>query len=553
MPPPVNRPARAVPHIAVAPSREFYTPPLMRSVLDLVLERAERQPDSPCIHAFHRTGTCTSRSFGQVAAGARCAAALLATRGIGKGDIVILVGTHHPDFVASWLGAVWIGAVPTVLAEPSVRIDKAIYRERLEHLVHRIDARVMAIDPRIELTLDIPRLTYEELASSTSEGPPPIRAAEQDLLLLQHSSGTTGLHKGVMLSHGAVMKHAEAYLPTLNLRPDDVIASWLPLYHDMGLIACFVCPLIAGIPVVWLSPFEWIASPALLLEAIDKFRATLVWLPNFAFALLGQRARSGLYRMDSLRMVINCSEPVSEAAMSSFAARFAPDGLRAESLHSCYAMAENVFAVTASNDDVPPRTVRRNGRTYTSSGIAVPGCEVRIRDGRILIKSDFLLSGYFRRDDLNAGVLDSDGFFDTGDLGWIDEDGHLYVTGRAKDLVIVGGRNVFPQDIEEIANETEDVRRGRVVCFGVPVKNLETEGLVLLVESDKAESDWRDIEGRLRAAIPQRLDLDLVDARVIPSGQLAKSTSGKLARGTNREKYLRQEFGPLPVHIVRSE
>jgi fatty-acyl-CoA synthase len=509
-----------------------------------------------------------------VAAGAGRAAAGLAARGVSRGDIIVMVGTHHVDFYAVWLGAVWLGAVPTVLAEPSVRIDKALYWARLREQLARIDAKLLAVDPRVELEAGTASATYEALVSTSAAPPARVTPQADELLMLQHSSGTTGLHKGVMLSHGAVMGHAEAYLPTLGLRHDDVVASWLPLYHDMGLIACFVCPLIAGVPVVWLSPFEWVTSPALLLKAIAKHRATLTWLPNFAFAFLAQRARDPV-DLSSLRAAINCSEPVTSEAVMAFEQRFTRDGLRPNTTQSCYAMAENVFAVTATRLGEPAKTVRVDaaawrdehravaggqGPVHVSSGRVVPGCEVRVvgadgralpsgRAGRLLIRSQFLLSGYFRRDDLNIGLRDAEGFFDTGDLGWLDADGELFVTGRAKDLVIVGGRNIYPQDIEQIANETLGVHAGRAVCFGVAVPRLATEGLVVLAESDLPEAEWPEVERRLRASVPARLDLDLSDVRVVAPSSLRKSTSGKLARSGNREWYLEGRFGLVPPHL----
>ncbi len=546
----------------------------MKTILDLVLGHPAHRT---CVTVLAHGNSEQSRTFGDVAAAAGRAAGALAARGVRKGDLVVLVGTHHVDFYATWLGTIWLGAVPTVLAEPSVRIDKGLYWSRLREQLQRIDARLLAVDPRVELVgAELPHATYEELASAQLAPPPRAQAAESDLLLLQHSSGTTGLHKGVMLSHGAVMRHAEAYLPLLGLGPNDVVATWLPLYHDMGLIACFVSPLIAGVPVVWLSPFEWVAAPGLLHKAIARHRATLAWLPNFAFAFLSQRVRDRA-DLSSLRAVINCSEPVTADAFDAFAARFREDGLKPEALHTCYAMAENVFAVSATTAADPPRRLKidarvwrdehravaaDDGAVHISNGPPVPGCEVRVAGpdgeslpamhaGRLLIRSAFLLSGYFRRDDLNARLFDADGFYDTGDLGWLDEAGHVYVTGRAKDLVIVGGRNIYPQDVELIANETAGVHPGRAVCFGIWLPKLATEGLVVLAESDLPESEWPEVVRRLRAAVPARLDLDLVDARVVQPGSLRKSTSGKLARGGNREWYLEGRFG-APAAAVRA-
>ncbi len=403
-----------------------------------------------------------------------------------------------------------------------------------------------------------------------------------------------------MLSHEAVRRHAESYNRRLELSEADRIASWLPLYHDMGFIACFVNALWRGVPVVWLSPFEWVANPAILLDAITQHRATLAWLPNFAFAFLASRVKvePGRYDLSSLRGLINCSEPVTPEAMQAFCDRFVSDGFRPDALQTCYAMAETVFAVSTTDAHCRPRMRRINrgawqtehravavddaapaesigfggvplGSTsdaliHVSNGRCVPSCEVRIVDddrqplphcsaGRVLVRSSFLFSGYFRRDELNADLFTSEGFFDTGDLGYLDEESHVYITGRRKDLVIVGGKNIYPQDVEEAAAGVPGVHPGRLVCFGVEQLSLATEGLVLLFESDEPESDWDLLALRVRQAIPARLDVDLLDARVVARASLRKSTSGKLAREGNRQWYLEGRFGAIPSGIAGRE
>ncbi len=351
---------------------------------------------------------------------------------------------------------------------------------------------------------------------------------------------------------------------------------------------------------MWLSPFEWVANPALLLDAITRHRATLAWLPNFAFAFLASRVKPapGRYDLSSLRALVNCSEPVTAEAMQAFCDRFASDGFRPEALQTCYAMAENVFAVSTSNAQCRPRLRRidrsiwhtehravavkdssapgatgiattalestSDAMTHVSNGRPVSDCEVRIVDddgksappcsaGRLLVRSPFLFSGYFRRDDLNSKLFTSDGFFDTGDLGYLDEDDHVYVTGRRKDLIIVGGKNIYPQDVEAAAAGVSGVQPGRVVCFGVEQRALATEGLVLLFESDEPESVWQEIVQRVRLAIPARLDVDLLDVRLVARSTLRKSTSGKLAREGNRQWYLEGRFGAVPSGIAGGE
>jgi fatty-acyl-CoA synthase len=569
----------------------------LSGIVQAVLRHAETQPDGLCFRLVSgRGGTIQSvaqRTWREVADGAARVAQFLHDHGVRRGDVAVLMGTHHADFHATWLGCAWLGALPSVIAEPSVRIDREVYWSRLQALLERIDARALLTDPSIALAdswpANRPRFTYEEVsAPGGASGIAPLEPAPGDLALLQHSSGTTGLQKGVMLSHGAVMRHHESYGRALALESHHVFASWLPLYHDMGLIACFVTPLIAGLPLVWLSPFEWVTHPGLLLHAVHTWRATHVWLPNFAFSFLAQRVREprGTFDLSTLKAVVNCSEPVTAEAMDAFAERFADDGLDPAALQACYAMAETVFAVSTSTTAAVPLRRRVDRRAWqdehsarsaavdapdgdalvhVSNGLPVRDCEVRVgpldggpralphtEAGRMWVKAPFLFDGYFRRPDLNEALFDADGFFDTGDIGYLDEAGHVYVTGRLKDLVIVGGRNVYPHDVEAVLNEVPGVHPGRVVVFGVPHRGLATEGLVALVESDLAEARWPEVVRAVRASVPFRLDLDLIDARVVPAGALRKSTSGKLARAGNREWYLGGRFGPLPNAVDSS-
>jgi fatty-acyl-CoA synthase len=571
-------------------------------IVSTMLEQARHWPERTCVETFSRRSPSEQRTFGEIAEAAGRAAGFLAKQGLRRGDVVVFLGTHHIDFYAAWLGCVWLGAVPTVLAEPTVRIDKEIYWSRLRQLLARIDGWGVAAEPKIKIEQHLASTRvyrYDEIAGGADPVPSPIVPRPEETLLLQHSSGTTGLQKGVVLSHEAVRRHAESYNNRIGLSESDRIATWLPLYHDMGFIACFVNAMWQGVPVVWLSPFEWVANPALLLDAITKHRSTLAWLPNFAFAFLASRVKPepGRYDLSSLRALVNCSEPVTADAMQAFCDRFVADGFRPEALQTCYAMAETVFAVSTSDSGSPPkvrqidrgiwqaehRAVPLDGKvscgpltavmpldlgaancvTHVSNGRCVADCEVRIVDeqgstlpeckaGRVLVRSAFLFSGYFRRDDLNSNLFDAEGFFDTGDAGYVDEEGHVFITARRKDIVIVGGKNIYPQDVEAAAAEVPGVHAGRIVCFGVEQQSLATEGLVVLFESDEAESDWPRIADRVRRAIPARLDVDLIDARVVARSTLRKSTSGKLARDGNRQWYLECRFGPIPPGLSDS-
>src|SRR5258708_2697045 len=291
-------------------------------------------------------------------------AARLAGRGIGQGDVCALIIRHHRDFYPLYLGISAIGALPAVLAYPNPRLHPAKVRDGLVGMSRRSGLDWLLVERELEPVVrpltDSAESTIRDLlfplewscgaGGGAAMEPFPLGDADPDLhCLLQHSSGTTGLQKPVMLSHRAVLEHVSAYGEAIALTASDRVVSWLPLYHDMGLIAAFHLSLASGIPIVQLDPFEWVVAPILLLEAIAGEGGTLTWLPNFAYNLIADRSSDEemeTIRLDSMRMFINCSEPVREESHARFLARFARYGVRPEMLAACYAMAETTFAST---------------------------------------------------------------------------------------------------------------------------------------------------------------------------------------------------------------
>jgi acyl-CoA synthetase (AMP-forming)/AMP-acid ligase II len=319
-----------------------------------------------------------------------------------------------------------------------------------------------------------------------------------------------------------------------------------------------------------MSPFEWARAPGILLNKISEHRGTLVWLPNFAFSFMAESVRdeaiaAGL-DLSTVRMWINCSEPVSEISQRRFQQRFATSGVASSAIVASYAMAENVFAVTQSligdlrvchadagtftrEHRVVPVVDGQPAVEFVSNGRPLETTEVRIRDregailpegsvGEIELRGTHLFSGYWNRPDLDAKAF-TDGWYKTGDLGFISND-EIYVTGRLKDLIIIQGRNFYPTDIEEAVGRLDGVVGGRVVAFGVPDRRFDTESLVVLLESSLEGGGSAKLALQVRKMIAQQFDCTPEDVRVVPPRWLVKSTAGKLARNDNREKYFRE-------------
>ena len=473
----------------------------------------------------------------------------------------------------AWLGCVWAGRIPTMVAPPSPRMEPQKYISGLEGILKHLGLGALLVDAaaRDLLAPHVPS-TLQLIVADGESGEEIAQIADpsaDEIVLVQHSSGTTGIQKALALTSRQILNHHEAYAKRIGLTRDDVIVSWLPLYHDMGFVACLLQPMIEGIEIIEMSPFAWANRPAMLLEAIHAHRPTLCWMPNFAFALLSEprviRSLSGL-DLSSVRAWINCSEPVMATSFDHFASALSPFGVTQDSLLASYAMAENVFAVTQSEIGAPRRipisrdtmvreqiaTLAACGEdcvTLVSNGRALPTTELEVRDangaslsegriGEFCLRGSHRFDGYFMRPDLTRAAIDEAGWYATGDLGFI-MDGHAYVTGRKKDLIIIRGRNYYSQDVEDVVATVAGVRRGRIVAFSLPDDVSGTEKLIILAE---AETDFEDrhwaVALDIRKQIAQTLDTTVFDVRIVPDRWLVKSTAGKLARADNRAKYL---------------
>jgi acyl-CoA synthetase (AMP-forming)/AMP-acid ligase II len=511
-------------------------------------------------------------------------AGMLRDQGVTAGDRVVIIMPQGIPAMTTFVGAMMLGAAPTFLAYPNFKIEPSKYRSGLTGVTANLKAKTVVIDEAFpdemlgHVSLDegtrLVRAGTGNVADDKDLVRPDIQA--DSLAFIQHSAGTTGLQKGVALTHAAVLRQLDHLSQALKIdTATDRIYSWLPLYHDMGLIACFMLPMVFHIPIVMQSPLDWVMHPETMLQIISEYKCTLAWLPNFAFQFAprrtSQRSRTQ-YDLSSVRALINCSEPVRAKSMSEFQNAFGAAGLKRTALQSSYAMAENVFAVTQSDlsrPSGPPRLWAdgpqfRGARqivavaegasgavAFTSSGRLLPHHEIRIasdsgavlgdgRVGEILVKSDCLFDGYHNRPDLTAQAI-IDGWYHTGDLGFCLE-GELYVVGRKKDLLIIGGENIYPQDIEEIVASHSTVRDGRVIAMGLYNPDLGTEDIVVVAELEHEEqlAQATKIEGEIRSLVVAGMGVAIRTIFLKPPKWIVKSTAGKPARSATREKLLQE-------------
>jgi fatty-acyl-CoA synthase len=523
----------------------------------------------------------SSRSVGaaELSAAAGAVVSQIEALDLGPRSLIGLVHRSGMWLHAAWLGTIWAGQVPTIVAPPSPRMEPRKYTDGLSSIMSHLGIQAIIIDGatrkllREHLPSHIPVVVTDALVPISGHLSAPKLIDVDTEVVVQHTSGTTGAQKAIGFTSRQIMTHAHAFAQRLPQYDDDVLVSWLPLYHDMGFIACFVNALICGTRIVEMSPFDWVQRPGLLFDAITEHGGTLSWLPNFAFKVLSEERLLGLaaqsdrkWRLGGVRAFISCSEPVSASAIHQFVTRLAPFGVRREQVIASYAMAENLFAVTQNEVGVPherwfDRAALEQGRAVSvkagvagaislvSNGRPLSTTFVEVRDnsgqvlpddiiGQIHVAGSHLFRGYRRQPKLTAEIIDCRGFYATGDLGFVNG-GEVYVTGRSKDLIIIRGRNYYPHDIEELVGKVEGVNPGRVVAFGVPDEASGTERLVIMVELLEGYEDRRgQIALAVRQQIAQSLDCTVGDLQIVPPRTLVKSTSGKLARSDNRHRYL---------------
>jgi fatty-acyl-CoA synthase len=539
-------------------------------------------------------------TFGELAATAQKCADELARRGVPAGGRVALMLPTSRQFFICYAGILLAGAVPVPIYPPfrADRIEE--YAERQSAILNNADVCLLLTFRRAEAVANLlkPRvqslqevMDAEKLLDAAEKEPPPAPGAlpaflggsrlrkGHDLALLQYTSGSTGDPKGVTLTHANLLANMRAISEAVQLVPTDVGVSWLPLYHDMGLIGAWLTLLLQGIPLVVMSPLTFLTRPERWLQAISKYKGTVGAAPNFAYELcvrkISDKAMEGV-DLSSLRAVLNGAEPVNPETLDRFAKRFAPYGFKPEAMLPVYGLAEASLGVTfpplyrgpkidrvdreaftTQGRAVPARQEDGNTIAFVSSGMALPHHEVVIADkdgkpvaerseGHLWFRGASATARYYRNEEATAKLFAGGPAIADGELAWMNSgdrayqaDGEIYITGRVKDIIIKGGRNLYPHEVEELVSRVEGIRKGCVVAFGLPGEETGTEKLVIVAETREDDRAKRAaVVASINDQVSRGLGMPPDRVELIRPGSIPKTSSGKLRREETKQLYL---------------
>jgi fatty-acyl-CoA synthase len=522
-------------------------------------------------------------TYGDLAEVAQRAAGALHDLGVAPGDRVGLLGSTTPELVAAIFGCWAMGAIAVPLAVPLrlTAIDALV--EEVRSRADKARISVLCADPRVRALVPMdgiaPRVVDLTDLLANGRDVQLNAPAPDDAALIQFTSGSTAKPKGVVLTHRTLISNGRAAAEHMGLSPSDVAVSWLPLYHDFGLIGLTLWPLLLDMATHLIPPETFIASPKSWVQAMSRYAATITAAPNFAYGLAARAIRTLQNAGESLdlsplRIAANGAEPVDNETMDTFAVAAAPVGFRSSAILGVYGLAEATLGVSSPPPlrRPPPWCVdaiqlAENGiaeevdpqsgiaRPLVAVGHAIPGVEIQIRTphgdrlsdglvGEIWVQSDHAMQGYWEDPEETARTITAGGWIRTGDLGVSGPHG-LYVTGRVKDMIIVGGRNLYPEDAERAANSVPGVRKGNAVAFGIVRR--AREGLVVIAETRLSGDDAAKLARQIATEVRKVLRIAADQVVLLVPGSLPKTPSGKLQRRLTRKLY---EAGQLVQNAV---
>lgn len=566
---------------------------LMRTFIDVLRDNAAH--NDRFITFVRTNASIRTVSYTELWAEARRRARALRELGLQKGDRIALILPEPDDFVLTFIGALTGGLVAVPMYPPQTLAKLEAYGDTVRHVLGASGARVLVTSEPLKPLIGDHLLSGEgiegkvrlvlesDISGESTAVDDPVPVAPSDLAFLQFTSGSTSKPKGVMVTHHNLSVNSHAIMfDGLRSTPEDRGVSWLPLYHDMGLIGFVIAPLYALVQVLFLPTMGFIRRPSIWLDAIHRFRGTITFAPNFAYGLAARaisEAQSSEWDLSCLRALGCGAEPISADILRTFIKRFEKNGLRATSVLPSYGMAEATLAVTFSDiegplvtDTIDTHSIRLSGKAIpynekesapsqeavmelVSCGKPFPGHELIIvgQDGQklgerevgeIWLRGPSVTAGYFGEPQATRETFGEDGWLRTGDLGYLAK-GELYICGRAKDLIILHGKNYYPQDIEKAVSRVEGVREGQCVAFSrLNSSGAEVGVVVAEVKKGAQAQELLSTSQAIVQAVRSELGLQISEVHLIRRGTLPKTSSGKVRR---RETKRKLEVGELEL------
>lgn len=558
------------------------SPDLADSLIAVLDWHVSRHPQREHVSFLHPDGATEALRYGDLQSSSGSIARALAREGVMPGQCVALMLPSGLDFFRCFYGILYAGAIPVPMYPPARPAQLEDHLRRQAAILRNCQAPLLItfeqVRPLARLLTGLAPEMKRIVTPDGLQGGPEHRGEAVPscaTALLQYTSGSTGVPKGVVLTHANLLANIRAWGTATGLTSSDVCVSWLPLYHDMGLIGTWLGSLYHACPLVLMSPLEFLLHPERWLRAIHQYGGTVTAAPNFAFDLcvkrLADQSLDGL-DLSTWRLAANGAEPVSAESMERFARTFAPYGLKREALMPVYGLAECTVglavpppgrgvrtdrvereAFSGQGRAVPARGDDPHALCFVSCGGPLPGHAVRIVDdhgvelperhvGHLEFRGPSATSGYYRNPAATAGLFD-DGWLASGDLAYL-VDGEIHIAGRSKDMIIRGGRNFYPYEAEEAIGNLPGVRKGCVAVFGVSDAEQPGERLVVVAECRERDPVVRD---RLRKQIAERtadvLDLPPDAIVLAPPHAVLKTSSGKIRRAAVRDAYLEGTLG----------
>lgn len=567
---------------AVALAETGEIPAAARTLIEVLRWHADANPDRPHIRIYADDSDGEAITHRALLAEAERIAAGLQARDVKPDEAVALMLPTGREYFVAFFGVLLAGAVPAPLYPPARLTQAEEHLRRYSGVVANCQARILITVSEVKpftrlLEAEVPTLretaTVAELAAGGDAFVPVARGPEETAFL-QYTSGSTGNPKGVVLTHANLLANIRAMGEATQATSADVFVSWLPLYHDMGLIGAWFGSLYYAIPLVIMPPMAFIARPERWLRAIHRYRGTLSAAPNFAYELclkrIDEREIAAL-DLASWRCAFNGAEAVNPDTVERFCARFAKAGFRRESLMPVYGLAENSVGLAFPPPGRGPVVDRIERDIFTRSGRAVqaapddphalrflacghpiPDHQIRVvddndrelperREGRIQFRGPSATSGYFRRPDETRKLFCGE-WLETGDRGYF-AGGDIHITGRTKDMIIRAGRNIYPTEIESAVGKIEGVRDGNIAVFGVTDPANRTEKLVVLAETRSKDAARDEMRARINALVTELAGEPPDEVVLAPPNTVLKTSSGKIRRAATRELYLRGGVG----------